>query len=239
MDTAHAFCLQSQLGPSLIITAMTSAKTSLRSLRIMIVDDHPVFRTGLANLLAAERDLEVVAAVASGEAAVAELGASRAQVVLLDLRMPGQDGFEALQTIHRRRPDVKVVVVTSSDSPIDADRARAAGATGFLSKHVDQGDIVAAIRAVCHGAAWVQEGVQRPAALTAADGLPFGISMRELEVLRFVRNGFANAEIGRRLGITERTVKAHVKALCGKLGAADRAEAVARGFDHGLLKAGE
>lgn len=145
--------------------------------------------------------------------------------------MPGQDGFEALQTIHRRRPDVKVVVVTSSDSPVDADRARAAGATGFLSKHVDQGEIVAAIRAVCDGASWVQEGVQRPAALPAADGLPFGISMRELEVLRFVRNGFANAEIGRRLGITERTVKAHVKALCGKLGAADRAEAVARGFD--------
>ncbi len=80
MDTAHAFCLQSQLGSSLTITAMTSAKTSLRSLRIMIVDDHPVFRTGLANLLAAERDLEVVAAVASGDAAVAELGASRAQV---------------------------------------------------------------------------------------------------------------------------------------------------------------
>jgi len=214
---------------------MTPSKTTVRSLRIMIVDDHPVFRTGLANLLAAEGDLEVVAAVASGEAAVAELGASRAQVVLLDLRMPGQDGFEALQTIHRRRPDVKVVVVTSSDSPVDADRARAAGAAGFLSKHVDEGEIVAAIRAVCHGAAWVQEGVQRP----AADALPFGISVRELEVLRFVRNGFGNAEIGRRLRITERTVKAHVKALCDKLGAADRAEAVARGFDHGLLKAGE
>lgn len=235
MDTAHAFCLQSQFGASLTITAMTSSKTSLRSLRIMIVDDHPVFRTGLANLLAAEGDLEVVAAVASGDAAVAELGTSRPQVVLLDLRMPGQDGFEALQTIHRRRPDVKVVVVTSSDSPVDADRARAAGAAGFLSKHVDEGEIVAAIRAVCHGAAWVQEGVRRP----AADSLPFGISVRELEVLRFVRNGFGNAEIGRRLRITERTVKAHVKALCDKLGAADRAEAVARGFDHGLLKAGE
>jgi DNA-binding NarL/FixJ family response regulator len=218
---------------------MTSFTTSLRPLRIMIVDDHPVFRTGLANLLAAEGDLEVVAAVASGEAAVAQLGASGPQVVLLDLRMPGQDGLEALETIHRRRPDVKVVVVTSSDSPVDADRARAAGAAGFLSKHVDQGEIVAAIRAVCHGAAWVQEGVRRPGALPAADALPCGISVRELEVLRLVRNGFANAEIGRVLGITERTVKAHVKALCDKYGAADRAEAVARGFDHGLLKTGE
>jgi DNA-binding NarL/FixJ family response regulator len=205
----------------------------------MIVDDHPVFRTGLANLLTAEGDLEVVAAVASGEAAVAQLGASQPHVVLLDLRMPGHDGFEALETIHRRRPDVKVVVVTSSDSPVDADRARTAGAAGFLSKHVDQAEIVAAIRAVCQGADWVQEGVRRPVALPAADALPCGISVRELEVLRLVRYGFANAEIGRVLGITERTVKAHVKALCDKLGAADRAEAVARGFDHGLLKTGE
>jgi DNA-binding NarL/FixJ family response regulator len=85
----------------------------------------------------------------------------------------------------------------------------------------------------------VQEGVRRPAALPAADALPCGISVRELEVLRLVRYGFANAEIGRVLGITERTVKAHVKALCDKLSAADRAEAVARGFDHGLLKTGE
>lgn len=213
---------------------MTSSTTSLRPLRIMIVDDHPVFRTGLANLLSAERDFAVVAAVASGDAAVAALGSSRPHVVLLDLRMPGTDGFEALAMIRRALPAVKVVVFTSSESRSDADRARAAGAVGFLVKHVDQRAVVDAIRAVRHGAGWVQEGVSRPEAISS----PPGISGREVEVLRLLRNGLTNADIGRVLGITERTVKAHVKALCEKLQAADRAEVVARGFDLGLLKAG-
>lgn len=216
---------------------MTSSKTTGSPLRIMIVDDHPVFRAGLANLLSSEVGFEIVATVSNGEAAIESLDAARPQVVLLDLSMPGEGGFATLARIRQVRPTTKVVVLTSSESIEAVDRVRAAGAAGFLTKHVDHDSIVAAIRDVHHGVAWVQQGVARAAAAPSADGLPLGISPRELEVLGYVRNGFSNAEIGRLLGITERTVKAHVKALCEKLDAADRAEAVARGFDLGLLKA--
>jgi len=216
---------------------MTSSQTTGAPLRIMIVDDHPVFRAGLANLLASEADFLIVAAVCSGDAAVAALAAARPQVVLLDLSMPGGSGFDALARIRGACPAAKIVVVTSSESAHDVDRARAAGAAGFLTKHVDHEAIVAAIRDVRRGVAWVQEGATRAAGRPSANGVPLGISSRELEVLGHVRNGFSNAEIGRLLGITERTVKAHVKALCEKLDAADRTAAVARGFDLGLLKA--
>jgi DNA-binding NarL/FixJ family response regulator len=212
-------------------------KTSRMPLRIMIVDDHPVFRTGLVNLLSSEDDFEIVAAVPSGDAAVEALHAVPPHVVLLDLSMPGEGGFDTLARMRDARPGVKVVVLTSSESSLDVDHARAAGAAGFLTKQVDHLMIIAAIRDVHHGVAWVQHGVIRPVAQPSADGLPLGISSRELEVLSYVRNGYSNVEIGRLLGIAPRTVKAHVKALCEKLGASDRTEAVARGFDLGLLKA--
>ena len=216
---------------------MIQSQTTGTPLRIMIVDDHPVFRAGLANLLSSEDDFEIVAAVPSGDAAIEALGAARPHVVLLDLSMPGEGGFDVMARIRTARPAAKVVVLTSSESSHDVDRARAAGAAGFLTKQADHLMIVAAIRDAHHGVAWVQHGMIRPVPQPSADRLPMGISTRELEVLSYVRNGFSNVEIGRLLGITPRTVKAHVKALCEKLGATARTEAVARGFDLGLLKA--
>jgi DNA-binding NarL/FixJ family response regulator len=216
---------------------MTSTKTSTAAISILIVDDHPVFRTGLANLLEAEPDFRVVEKVASGEAAIRAVRELRPAVVLLDLSMPGIDGFETLSRLLAAGGSARVVVLTSSEVRDDADRIRAAGGAGYLTKHVDHAEIVAAIRDVSRGGGWVQRGLLKAAAKPIVAEAQFGVSAREMEVLGLVRHGYGNAEIGRLLGITERTAKAHVKSLCEKLGASDRAEAVARGFDLGLLKA--
>jgi len=203
-----------------------------RVIRILIVDDHPLFRAGLANLLESEPDFQVVGKAANGPAAVRLWEQERPHVVVLDLSMPGMDGFETLRRIQAIRPDARAIVLTSSESAEDAQRALQAGARGYLTKHIDQDEIVAAIRDVHGGGTRVQEGLT-PAARVG----PAGLSGREIEVLVFLRKGFSNAEIGRSLGITERTVKAHVTAILKKMQASDRAEAVAKGFDLGILKA--
>jgi DNA-binding NarL/FixJ family response regulator len=217
-------------------TTMTSSITSSRQVRILIVDDHPVFRMGLGNLLESEPDFQVVGKVSNGDAALRAVHQLNPHVVLLDLSMPGLSGFETLARIHVSAAAPKTLVLTSSESPDDVNRVRAGGARGYLTKDVDHHEIIDAIRDVSRGTAWIQRGAMPTAPSPLGRGNVAGISARELEVLGFVRNGYSNAEIGRVLGITERTVKAHVKALCDKLGAADRAEAVAKGFDVGLLK---
>lgn len=207
-----------------------------RVIRILIVDDHPVFRAGLANLLESEPDFAIVGKAANGPAAVRLWEQERPHILLLDLSMPGMDGFETLRQIRAVTPDAKAIVLTSSESGDDAQRALQAGARGYLTKHIDQGEIVAAIRDVHRGEVRVQSGLAGGGLLVGHHG-PAGLSSREIEVLVFMRKGFSNAEIGRTLGITERTVKAHVTAMLKKLHAADRAEAVAKGFDLGILKA--
>jgi DNA-binding NarL/FixJ family response regulator len=205
-------------------------------IRILIVDDHPVFRAGLANLLESEPDFLVVGKAANGHAAVQLWEQKQPHILLLDLSMPGISGLETLRRIQMMSPDAKAIVLTSSESADDADRALQAGARGYLTKHIDQEEIVAAIRRVNAGQVFVQPGLIASPAIIAHAG-PAGVSSREMEVLVFLRKGFSNAQIGRTLGITERTVKAHVGALMKKLNAADRAEVVARGFDLGILKA--
>jgi DNA-binding NarL/FixJ family response regulator len=216
------------------------ARTTVRGLspgkarpviRILIVDDHPLFRAGLANLLDSEPDFHVIGKAANGLAAVRLWEQERPQVVVLDLSMPGIDGFETLRRIRAIDPAARAIVLTSSESAEDAQRALHAGARGYLTKHIDQDEIVAAIRTVHAGGTRVQDGLA-----SAVRAGPAGLSTREIEVLVFLRKGFSNAEIGRSLGITERTVKAHVAAILKKLHASDRAGAVAKGFDLGILK---
>lgn len=205
----------------------------VRPIRVMLVDDHPVLRAGMANLLAIETDLVVVAQAGSGEAALRLFAQQKPDVCLLDLSMPGMGGIEALKRMREVSPACRVIVLTSSESVDAADRALAAGASGYLTKAVPFSEIVMTIRDVHRGAAGIRRGVS----LTAHAGDGQLLSPREYSVLLLLRRGFSNPEIGRSLGISERTVKWHVKAILEKLGETDRTGAVAKAFDLGILRA--
>lgn len=208
--------------------------SSAAPIRLILVDDHAVLRAGLANVLNFDPGLRVVAEADDGEAAIKAWRAHPADVMLLDLSMPGIDGIETLLHLRQEFPRARVLMLTSSEAPEDVRHALAAGACGYVTKTVRRAELVAAIRAVHAGQEVIGEAVTGQLAAENETGV---ISRRELEVLGLVRQGFTNAELGRLLGISERTAKAHVGALLVKLQAADRAEAVARGFERGLLKA--
>ena len=204
-----------------------------QTIRLLLVDDHPVLRAGLAKVLNYQPGIKVVAQADDGATAIALWRTHRPDVMLLDLSMPGMDGIETLERLHAEFPEARVLMLTSSDAPEDIRHALKAGAGGYVTKNVRRAELVAAIRDVFAGERAIGESVARQLAADEAGG---AVSRRELEVLGLVRQGFTNAEIGRLLGISERTAKAHVGALLVKLQAADRAEAVARGFERGLLK---
>lgn len=201
-------------------------------IRVLLIDDHAVLRAGLANLLALERDLVVVGEADNGEAGVKLVQRCQPDVAIIDVSMTGMDGVETSKRIRRLAPDVRILMLTSSESAADAARSIEAGASAYLTKRVAHDEIVSVIRKVHAGQKSIRIGV-RPA---ASPPRPELLSLRELEVLRLMRLGTTNLEIGRKLGIAERTVKSHVTAILVKLNASDRAGAVARGFDLGLLK---
>jgi DNA-binding NarL/FixJ family response regulator len=206
---------------------------NIPTIRLLLVDDHPVLRAGLANVLNYEPGITVVAEADDGATAIALWRTLRPDVMLLDLSMAGMDGIETLERLRAEFPDARVLMLTSSEAPEDVRHALKAGAGGYVTKNVRRAELVAAIREVFAGARVIGESVARQLAAGEESG---AVSRRELEVLGLVRQGFTNADIGRLLGISERTAKAHVGALLCKLQAADRAEAVARGFERGLLK---
>jgi hypothetical protein len=198
-----------------------------------MVDDHPMLRAGLALVLNSEPGFQVVAEADDGPTALALWRERRPDVMLLDLSMSGMDGIETLERLRAEFPDARVLMLTSSEAPEDVRHALAAGAGGYVTKNVRRAELVMAIRSVYAGGQHVGEKVANMIAASKETG---EISRREVEVLELVRKGFTNVEIGRLLGISERTAKFHVANLLVKLQASDRAEAVARGFERGLLK---
>jgi DNA-binding NarL/FixJ family response regulator len=203
-------------------------------IRILLVDDHPILRTGLVNLVERQPDLVVVGQASTGEEAVRRGTECHPDICLLDLSLPGIDGFETLRRMLCLKRKPRVIVLTSTDSADVAARAIREGASGFLSKNVEHRLLIEAIRDVHAGRTGVQHGV----AVEAAPARGSLLTPREMEVLKLMRQGLGNAEIGRAMSITERTVKGHVTFIIEKLGATDRTGAVARAFDLGLLKAG-
>jgi DNA-binding NarL/FixJ family response regulator len=207
-------------------------KTFGTPIRVLLIDDHAVLRAGLASLLGLQPDMVVVGEASDGEAGVRLWQSCRPDIALVDVAMDGLDGVQTVRRIRAVSPAAKLVMLTSSESSLDAARSLEAGAAAFVTKHSSPAEISEVIRDVHAGHVRIHRGV-RPAAAAGRSGL---LSERESAVLHLMREGRSNRDIGSQLGIAERTVKCHVTAIFAKVGAQDRAGAVARGFDLGLLE---
>jgi len=206
-------------------------------LRILLVDDHPVVRTGLAGMLSAEDDLEVVGEAGDGEEAVVVAGALRPDVVLMDLRMPRLDGAGATARIVADRPETRVLVLTTYDTDSDIVRAVEAGATGYLLKDTPRAELAAAVRAAARGETVLAPPVAARLVNRLRNPPAELLTPREAEVLAAVARGLSNAEVGRALSIGEATVKTHLLRIFAKLGVDDRTAAVTLAYERGILPA--
>ncbi len=207
------------------------------TIRILLADDHPVVREGLAAVLETQPDFEIVGQANDGAEAVDLVSALKPDVVLLDLVMPELDGVEALRAMRAENNEVKALVFTASETDDRIIGALQAGAQGYLLKGAPREELFNAVRVVARGGSTLSPVVaarllQRLGSTTVAPGL---LTEREQEVLGLLQQGLPNKLIASRLGISERTVKFHVSALLNKLDATNRTEAVARARELGLL----
>ena len=206
-------------------------------IRVLVVDDHPVVRQGLVGVLSDEADLEVVGQVGSGREAVSQAARLRPDVVLLDLEMDDLDGVEAIPQLRAAHPAVQILVFTAYDTDERVLGAVRAGARGYLLKGASAEDIARGIRTVAAGGSYLEARVASKVLAEMAGGPHRSntLSAREREVLRLVAEGLPTKQIASALSITERTVKFHVNSIFHKLGADNRAQAVALAAQRGLL----
>jgi DNA-binding NarL/FixJ family response regulator len=201
--------------------------------RVLVVDDHQMVRAGLVTLLGATEDVTVVGQAADGSEAVVLAAELTPDVVLMDLSMPVLDGVEATRQMVTAVPGVRVVVLTSFSDRARVTDALAAGAIGYLLKDCEPPDLLAAIRAAAAGHVPLDPRVAGALLPSPGGGRPEdALSPRELEVLRLVADGRANKQIARQLGISERTVKAHLGRVFRQLGVGDRTSAALWARDH-------
>lgn len=205
-------------------------------LKVLIADDHLVVREGLRLILEADERFEVVGEARDGAEAVARTAALAPDVVLMDLRMPVLDGCEAMERIHQASPAVPVVVLTTFNEDALMRRALQAGARGFLLKDTGRQALVETLCAAARGETLLQPDVLARALAAPPAGGGEGLSERELQVLRAVARGERNKEIAAALGISERTVKAHLTNVFNKLGVDSRAGAVAVAIGQRLIE---
>ena len=213
-------------------------------IRILIADDHLVVREGLQLILSMEEDMEVVGEAVDGETAVRMAEELQPDVVLMDLRMPGMGGLEAIERIVPQWPDMAIVILTTYNEDELMIRGLRAGARGFLLKDTGRQTLFHTIRAAARGETLLQpEVMMRVMAHTSQEGRDAGpgiseggvLTGRELQVLTAVARGDRNKEIALQLGVTERTIKAHLTNVYNKLGVDSRAAAVSVGIRRGIL----
>ena len=216
-------------------------------IRVALVDDQAIVRTGLARILSPADGFEVIAECANGREAVEQLPAQRPDVVLMDIRMPVLDGIEATAQIRRAADGIAVLVLTTFGEDEVLWGALEAGAAGFVLKDSSAEELIAAVRAVAAGAAWfdpavtprILEHYRRHVAPAGREAARLELlTDRELDVLQLIARGATNGEIAAQLYVAEATVKSHVGSIFGKLGVRDRAAAIVFAYDHGVVTPG-
>jgi len=213
---------------------------SEQAIRVLIVDDHAVVRSGIRLLLSREPDIEPVGEAGTGREAIFEARSLKPDVILMDVVMPDQTGIDALPTLLHENPDVKVLLLSMQDDPRYVREAFAAGARGYVLKEAADSEVVAAVREVARGGRYVNP--ELGARLVAADAAATKradedpLSEREREVLRLLALGHTNQEIAKQLFISVRTAETHRAHIMQKLGLQSRAELVGYALAHGLLE---
>lgn len=209
------------------------AKTSTNGsrFRVLVVDDHPIMRLGIAAIINAQKDMKVCGQAGSGEDAVRLFRQHTPDVTLMDLRLPGMSGLEALRAIRREDPLARCVVLTTYEGDEDIHQALAAGAAGYIIKAMSHDTLVDALRKVHAGTRFLPGPVSQSLAARTPNS---DLSPREREVLSLMVHGQSNKEIAASLGITEATVKCHVSVILERLGVTDRTQAVIAAVKRGL-----
>lgn len=210
------------------------------TIKTFVVDDHAIAREGLRWMLGPDQGIEIAGEAETAGEAMDAIPASPPDVVLLDINLPDRSGLEVLREMRQRFPDLPVVILTMHDDPEYVEEAVRAGAAGYLVKNASRDEVVRAVRAAFTGGAYIQAEVTRPllakfAREVRAEREPPHLSPRELEAVSLLAEGLANKQIAAHLGISEPTVKGYLRQVYERLGAADRAQAVAIAIRNRLI----
>jgi DNA-binding NarL/FixJ family response regulator len=221
-------------------------------LKLMIVDDHPLVRQGLRRILEREPDIDVIAELADGQAAIDEAAVSKPDVILMDINLPTVNGIQAMRTIKHTNPNMAVITLTAYNNPAQLFHAMRAGASAYYPKEVSPTDLVNGIRIAMQGGyvinggvlnekqlhAWLLEQFNTidPGSTDYPDEMFIPLSGREMEILQQISRGLSNKEIARALGISRQTVKNHMTSILRKLSVNDRTQAALYALRHGWIR---